>query len=575
MTVDTFLSTAPHEGDLHLIFDDGGLKPYYAMDRIRKDHDGWKTEGKPTATIDFDGKTWALCYDYDTDNPLDPWESESYTLQTVPEFRFYLVAKDDLYDGERADQSSRIRGGTITVRPRWPGMTHNGGTPVRGIPNLGGPYIDVQIQVSNIDHTRYDELVREVFSAFGLPQRYFSDPHQTSNWNDIARYVRIHRDHSGPIYGAKGPIARLHQVIESDRSGYRQHTEDHRKLPGYMVKTMVSDDRAREIVAGHTLGKEVKHYYPRDPSFYEPGDALYHPKLEVSYQSSKTDETVYWSDTEDALREIEETILNVLDWSELPIAGGKPYISDDYFSANDGRKRSRKIVACPLPEIEDAQENAVMKIWGDMTASDTAVIDHLLTDGGSTSMTKAADATGYSYRTIRAVVDRCSEVIRHSYGELELASKHQRDMLLSRIRAAEDNFKNTIEDAAMTAAETASDLSRSKWSEVRQRYNATVDHDPSDCRKKISVGYVAEDRQEARNIVQELRTAYLQTHDDRGGSAGVTAVVTLEDRSVREYKSLETRTKAPTRGSDRTRSFREKVESVDWEAHGIPDLTTS
>jgi len=86
MTVDTFIHCAPHEGDLHLIFSAYGLGPYFAMDRVRKDHDGWKTTGKPTRTIHFDGDEWALAYDYDTDNPLDPREHQDYHLQSVPEF---------------------------------------------------------------------------------------------------------------------------------------------------------------------------------------------------------------------------------------------------------------------------------------------------------------------------------------------------------------------------------------------------------------------------------------------------------------------------------------------------------
>ena len=46
MAVDTFVQCAPHEGDLPLIFDEYGLGPYFAMDSIRKNHDGWQTEGK-------------------------------------------------------------------------------------------------------------------------------------------------------------------------------------------------------------------------------------------------------------------------------------------------------------------------------------------------------------------------------------------------------------------------------------------------------------------------------------------------------------------------------------------------
>ncbi|MFD1641452.1 winged helix-turn-helix domain-containing protein [Halohasta litorea] len=568
MTVDTFVQCAPHEGDLHLVFAEHGLGPYFAMDRIRKDHDGWQTEGKPTRSIQFDGDRWALCYDYDTDNPLDPWNHEEYRLQTVPEFRFYFVAKDSLYNGNQADQSRRVRGGTITVRPRWPNLTANG-EPVRGVPNLGGPYIDVQIQASNIRHDLYHQLALEVITAFDVNPKYLQSPHEVSNWNDAAVYVRIDRSQSGPVYAADGPIARTHQLLEGDREGYREHKEDHRKLPGYYVSTQISDRRSHDLIKGHTLGKEIKHYYSQYPENREPDDPLYHPKLEVSFQTKITEETVYWDDTDDMVRELEETLLNTLDWAELPICGGEPFFPDPYFTAEDGQQRSRKLVDCPLPEIEDAQEAAVMSLWGTTTQSDKEVIEYLLTDGGEVSPAKAAEETDYSYRTIREVVDRCESVLRHTYGKIEIASKHQREMLLSRVRAAEEGFREAVEDAVLTAAEAATGRSRSKWSEARRKYNITVNSDPSDCRKLLTVAYQPEDTYEAREVIREIKTAYLATHDDRGGAHGVHAVLELEDGTKKRYKSLEAKTVAPKKGSSAARQFRDAIESVteeEWEA---------
>ena len=570
MAVDKFLECQPHEGDLHLIFNEWGLAPYYAMDAIRKDHDSWQSDGKPTATMQFDGVPWRLCYDYDTDNPLDPWNHTDYQLQTVPEFRFYFVASDELFDGERADQSARIRGGTITVRPRWPDMTADGKR-VRGVPNLGGPYIDVQVQASNIDHERYLQLVREIFAQFGLNDRYFRTPHEMSNWNDAAVYVRGRRGETGPIFAADGPIARTHQLLEADRRGYRQHKEDHRKLPGYYVSTQITDDRANDLIKGHSLGKEIKHYYSKFPKNRDRSDPLRHPKLEVSLQSSLTEETVYWHETDDLVRELEETLLNVIDWAELPVRGGDPWIRDAYFLAADGERRSRKFVDCPLPKIEDAQQHAVMKLWGETLQSDKAVIDVLLADGGAVSPKDVAAETGYCYRTIREAVDRCSAVVKHTYGKLEIESKHQRKLLLQRMRTAEESFKTAIENAAMTAAEVATGRERGRWSEVRRRYNITVDDDPSDCRKLLRVGYEPDDEYEAREVVQSIKNAYLECHNDRGGVFGVHAVVTIGTVRKR-YKNLETTRIAPRRGTDKEREHQEKVASVDWDAWMAADL---
>ena len=372
MAVDSFIECAPHEGDLHLIFTEYGLGPYFAMDRIRKDHDGWQTDGKPTRTMQFDGDQWALCYDYDTKNTLDPWDHQEYQLQTVPQFRFYFVAKDELYEGVRADQSKRVRGGTITVRPRWPGLTANGRRV--SVPNLGGPYIDVHIQASNIRHDLYHQLAIEVITAFDVNPKYLRTAHEISNWNDAAVYVRIARGESGPVYAADGPIARTHQLLEGDREGYRQHKEDNRKLPGYYVSTQISDQRVHDLIKGHQIGKEIKHYYSEYPENREPDDPLYHPKVEVSYQIKITEETIYWDDTADLIRELEETLLNTLDWADLPLWGGEPFVSDVYFTAKDSRRRSRKLVDCPLPKIKDAQEAAVMSLWGSTIQSDKDVI---------------------------------------------------------------------------------------------------------------------------------------------------------------------------------------------------------
>jgi len=570
MAVDTFVECSPHEGDLHLLFDEYGLKPYFAMDQIHRDHNGLKNGNKPTQSIELDGDRWALCYDYDTDNPVDPWDHTDYNLQTVPEFRFYFVAKDGLYEGNQADQSKRVRGGTITVRPRWPGMTANG-EPVRGVPNLGGPYIDVQVQASNIRHDLYHQLALEVISAFDVNTKYLQNPHEISNWNDAAVYTRVRREESGPIYAADGPIARTHQLLEGDREGYRQHKEDHRKLPGYYVSTQISDQRAHDLIKGHTLGKEIKHYYPKHPKGREPDDPLYHPKLEACYQTSITEKTVYWNETEDMIRELEETLLNTLNWAKLPVRGGEPYYPDECFSAEDGRRRSRKLVDCPLPEIKDAQEAAVMSLWGSTTQSDKDVLDLLLTDGGEISPKEAAEKTGYTYRTIRNVVDRCESVIRHTYGRLEIESKHQRDLLLRRLRASEQDFRDTIEDAVLTAAEAATDRMRSKWSQVRRKYNITVDTDPDDCRKLLKVRYEPEDSHEAREVIKSIKNAYVATHDDRGGTHGVHAVLQLEDGTRRRYKNLKAKTIPPRRGSKRARNFKQKIESVsdeEWEQWG-------
>jgi len=505
MTAGQFIDPQSHEADIHFIFDEDGLDPYYALNSvIRVQYDDWQTKGKPTETMDFLGQSWALAADYDQ-QPVDPWTHQSYQMQSVPLFRIYFVAKDGLYDGEPADRSKRIRSGTMTIRPRWPGMTKEG-KKIQGVPDLGKPYIDVQVQASNIEHSRYLDLVKTAMAAFGISYRYFEDPHQMSNVVDAARYVRVRRSKSSPLHAADGPIARTHAVLEAGQQGYRKHVEDHTKIPGYYVTTTVDDERARDIVPGHQLGKEIKHYYPQDPSFYEPGDALYHPKLEVAYQTKRTDETLRWSDLDQAIQELDATIYNYLDWADLPVrADGETFKSDEYFSATSESHRSVKLVDCPLPDVEDAQEQVVMQLWGNTLKSDRDLIDSLVSDGGRPTRGELADRTGYSYRTVRRFVNRCEEVVRDAYDGLSIDSKHKEQMLIERVRTAESQFRESVEHAVMNAADVVEDRARSKWSEVKQRYNVTISE--GKIKQTLEVGYRPEDREDLADVIRSIRLA--------------------------------------------------------------------
>lgn len=521
-----------HELDAHLIFTGtdthDGLDPYFWLDSVRKSHDGWETEGKPTATMQHEGETYHLCFDYDKSG-LDVWEHESYELESVPEFRIYFQRDDELYSGERPDKSDRAgAAGTMTFRPRWPGLTSDGDEV--NVPDLNGPYVDVEIQQSNHRPAELPELLRRATQAFGGNTRYWSDPHHTSNVTDMAVYVRLNRSDSGPIHAANGPIARMHTLLEGDREGFRKHVENHTKIPGYYVTTTLTPERAGELVPGHRLPFEVKHYYPREPGQFDASDALYHPKVEVSYQTARTDDTLYWEDVTDARRELSENLLNTLDWAGISLTTGEPYVSDVYFDAEESVRHQVKIVDDPTPEIESEQKAAVMRVWGDMLESDRDVVEKLLADGGSVSPQDAADSTGHSYRTIRRVVDRLEGIVEHSYGDIQIRSKKVQQELLERVRAAGENFKNAVETTVMAAADAGSERSRSAWKKAKHKYDVSI-RDGEGATKELKVGYRPTDRDERFHIMRTLRRAYADTFG-RGTIGGKIVDMQTDDGAI-------------------------------------------
>lgn len=553
MTARKLLRFQCHEFDGHFHYVRDGLKPYYALTDVRKDHD-WIT-GKPTGRFESGGETWRVCLDFDS-QPILPWSDPSYKLETAYLYRIYFVCEDETFDGERADRSQRVKGGTITVRPRWPDMKRREKTEsdgdgewngpvkdVNGYMDLGKPYLDAQIQGSNIDFDRYPDLLADAVNAFGIPRRYFDTPHHTSNIADAAVYVRIKRSESGPVYAADGPIARMHSVLESDRSGYRKHVEDHRDRPGDYVTTVVDDKRAGKVIRGHRIGKEAKHYYMKDPETYSPDEFGWHPKLEVGYQTSQTDETVYWdrnpSDDElgrdDLRRELEELLLNLIDWSGLDETGGDQYQKDAYFKPDERERRSLKEVDCPLPEIESEQEQAVMRLWGDMNPSDRATVDKLLTDGGDVSPADVSEDTGYCYDTILRAVDRLEEFVEHSYGSLEIKSDFAAQEMLKRVRSAEEQFRRSIGSTVMQVADDAQDVATDAYDRFVRNYEVGVDESRDDCLALLKPQYVAESVDQAREVARE---AWVAVCDRFGDHHGYHIRIELADGSFVRFRDL-------------------------------------
>ncbi|WP_440769915.1 DUF7845 domain-containing protein [Natronorubrum sp. DTA28] len=552
MSARKFLRFQCHEFDAHFHLVRDGLTPYYALTDVRKDHD-WSANGKPTGTFEAGGETWRVCLDYDP-QPILPWSDASYSLETAYLYRIYFVCEDATYDGERADQSQRVKGGTITIRPRWPDMKRQEKTdadgdgewsgPVKdvdGYMDLGVPYLDAQVQGSNIDFDRYPQLLAEAAATFGVPRRYFHDFHHTSNIIDAAVYVRLLRSESGPIYAADGPIARMHSLLESDRSGYRKHVEDNRERPGDYVTTVVDDGRAGKVIRAHEIGKEAKHYYMKDPDNYDPDEFGWHPKLEVGYQTSVTEKTVYWDRDDDELdrhnlrRELEELLVNLLDWGGLDVTGGEQYQEDAYFDPDDRERRSLKLVDCPLPEIESEQEQAIMRLWGDMNPSDEALVGTLLTDGGEVSPQDAADETGYCYDTILRAVDRLEGFVEHTYGELAIESDYAAQSMLKRVRSAEEQFRRSIGSAVMQVADDAQGVETDALDEFVRNYDIGINESRDYCRALLKPRYVAADRDDAKCLAREAYTAVCERY---GNARGIHMKVELADGSVKHFRDL-------------------------------------
>ena len=139
----SLIETAPHEFNANYNFD-GGLQPYFALDRAVKDGGGTQT-----GEFGFGGEQWEVTLYYQDSNIVNPGEwtqtGTRFNIDEIREFRLSIEAvEDDSQAGERAFNCH--------IRPRWHGMQtedNYGERRTAHIPFEEG--INMKVQGSNIE----------------------------------------------------------------------------------------------------------------------------------------------------------------------------------------------------------------------------------------------------------------------------------------------------------------------------------------------------------------------------------------------------------------------------------------
>jgi hypothetical protein len=440
------VESAPHEFFAHFNFNRRGLKPYFACDRAVKDGGGAVETTAHLDALNGDEATVKLHYQdsglVTPDDGVTPAGTE-IDLDELREFRLRVKVNDEV--GERKAD--------FHLRPRWRGLeSTNQNIPVpRDLANDATDAVNVRTNGSNIEFDRYPDLLREAAEVVGVSGHYFDDVHPTSNIQDAERYVRIHRDHAGPIHARDGPIAALGHLLEGDRSGYRKLVQDDSETAGYYHTATLGPSRVAEAWPNHSLPKEVKHYYARDPRGRDEDDPLAHPKLGASYQVSRWDRTLRLD--EDGLdrlsRELDETLYSVVVDAGLDLrAGGDTYVDDAYFDAANATT-SAAVVDLDLTEIRHEQQAVVFQQFGGgMSPAEQDTLKTLVTDGGQVSPDDIAETTGRHQDTVYDALGRLNDLVEHTYGEVELRSTYLAELVADALDAAETAVAQATNAAA-------------------------------------------------------------------------------------------------------------------------------
>jgi len=204
------VATAPHEYMANYVYTDG-LGPWFGAARL------CDATGSRRGSFTLDGETWRVTLSYQESGLAPPDGSETpdgtpVEFDTLREFRLNAVVDDEI--GERKVKA--------LIQPRWRGLESESGKSVARPLWDAGDAVNVRVNASNVEFDRVETVIQRAAGAVTLdPMHFESRSDEYSVVVDAARYVRLHRDVSGPVHGREGPIARLGHLLESDRSGDR------------------------------------------------------------------------------------------------------------------------------------------------------------------------------------------------------------------------------------------------------------------------------------------------------------------------------------------------------------------
>jgi len=468
------VKTAPHEFDANLIFSEWGLDPIFACDTVIK-----QANGQRVREFTSDGEQWVATLRYQESSIIYPGEETptgtEWQLQPDTDTSSDTIKREYRIEVERADNEDEHGQQEFTghIAPRWSGMeglSNDGSISKISVPDEIHEGINIRVQGSNIEFERYPELLRDAVVAVDVNSRYFSEVHESSNISDAERYVRIHREESGPIHARDGPLANLGHLLENDRDGYRkvvQKDVDERgeQVPGYYHTTTLGRKRIEKAWPGHQLPKELKHYMSREGGNLPESHPLAHPKLGASYQVSRSDETLYFDEIEQLNAELEETVHSILQDAGIPLHTTAPYVeNDEYFDAEISEVDQPTELS--ISQIRQEQESVVVRHLVDgLSPVQWDSLSKLVSDGGQVSPEDIADDGGWHVDSVRRALRDMEELVDRKYAEVGLRSDYVAEMVHDAVQRAEDAVTSAVETAtdAMNSAERAVDQSMSAW----------------------------------------------------------------------------------------------------------------
>jgi len=390
------------------------------------------------------------------------------------------VDGDRLYEYDISVDGDGERGGSYQLKPRFRPMRHYETGEELSVPfyHVADEGISVQFNCSNIalDEVRdlFPKIVRALFNsgASDLNDRYLSVP-AGGTIQEVERYVRITRSNAQKIIKSGGIMERLAMLL-SDVSGVSGvYKFDNSEADGYIHQFRTGLNGAREIVDVHEYGKQLKLYLPENPDSFDSDEALYHHKLGSLFRKSIHGGSVRWSERDQLLEELDESLFNILSWSDIPTDSGPGFVSDDHFSAEPrDDDQDSTIYSDPTPRLEADQDALFLKTFEDLSGSRLDLVREVATDGGS-HVEEVADSIDVAVSTVYRALRDLPDLLESDDGVVRFRSAK----LAEEIRGIVDRVESSLESGADRAAELIDHDIRSDSTSIFERWLAAYGAD--------------------------------------------------------------------------------------------------
>lgn len=495
------------------------LQSYDALNSLRKELD---IEQRGNLTVKLADEFAGVSYDELTvefsckSSGIAPRNDLSPDIEEAREYQIYIYPRGYESHTEAADDGRQRA--YFRISPRWPKIVSNSGKKISNPHNLTG--FDVEYSGSNIPFKTYPKLLHGAMvrlkdhqgsnrncPTYLRPDDFHPENiHESSNVVDAELYVRVNQDHTQRVYALDGTLHRISLLLSEERNGYAKSIRDDRECSGHYHAATIGTERTSEMIPGHEWPREHKHYHVKHPKAVE-GGPLEHPKISVSLQSSLASNTPKWSQLHQLERELDEALLNLLKWSDIPLRPDhQVYIEDDYFSVESTR-RFRKLLHNQLPRIESIQEREVKElvVAGNATEIDINVLETLLTDGGDHSPSSLAEEIGCALSTVYSSIERLGELVHHQYDNVQLTSKYIGQQIVKHIGAVKQTVNTDLKSAVSNLLRAHEFIDADKtnpWSLWLHCWVEDIREHP-DSPDELILGYEPTDRKEARRILRK------------------------------------------------------------------------